>query len=34
MNDLAASSEVSKHRLIFRRQRRGMDPYKKIKKKK
>ncbi|MEE8433309.1 MAG: hypothetical protein V3S64_00840 [bacterium] len=29
MNNLAASSEVSKHRLIFRRERRGMDPNKK-----
>ena len=30
MNNLAASSEVSNIRLLFRRKRRGMDPYKKI----
>ncbi len=30
MNDRAASGEVSNNRLLLRRKRRGMDPYKKI----
>jgi hypothetical protein len=30
MNDRAASGEVSNNRLLLRRKRRGMNPYKKI----